>query len=294
VTATITDDLSGVAGGDAYQACANGFNTSPTQIRFMSPSGQQFADGIFYRDSGDVHTASVSVPQFAEAGEWTADSVYLIDCVRNSKYLNTAELAALGFPTSFTIEGDDITPPVVNATIHGVAGANGWYRSDVTVSWQVTDPESAVTTMGCDTRIVTTDTQGVTFTCSAESGGGVTTEVVTIKRDATLPILACSVSPSRLWPANLRLVSVNASLHADDATSQVDRTWLSAVAANQIFTRLDVVGFKIGTLDTQGWLRAIRLWGRDRIYTLTYETSDVAGNTTACSTHVLVERPPRR
>jgi hypothetical protein len=84
---------------------------------------------------------------------------------------------------------------------------------------------------------------------------------------------------------------VNVGLNAYDATSGVDHTWLSDITVSQRFSRLDVVGFAIGTLDTQGWLRAIRLWGRDRIYTLTYEASDLAGNATSCSTLVMVRRP---
>ncbi len=39
---------------------------------------------------------------------------------------------------------DDITKPVVVPTVSGTLGTQGWYTSDVTVSWSVSDPESAV------------------------------------------------------------------------------------------------------------------------------------------------------
>src|SRR4051812_39152978 len=38
---------------------------------------------------------------------------------------------------------DDLTPPAVSASVDGTAGANGWYVSDVTVGWSVSDPESS-------------------------------------------------------------------------------------------------------------------------------------------------------
>jgi hypothetical protein len=66
----------------------------------------------------------------------------------------------------------DATPPVVLPEVMGERGANGWYVGDVTVSWNVSDPESAFTTHGCATSRVDTDTTGETFTCTAESLGG--------------------------------------------------------------------------------------------------------------------------
>jgi hypothetical protein len=85
----------------------------------------------------------------------------------------------------------DATPPVVLPEVMGERGANGWYVGDVTVSWNVSDPESAFTTHGCATSRVDTDTTGETFTCTAESLGGPSVPVtVTIKRDATPPALS--------------------------------------------------------------------------------------------------------
>ena len=83
----------------------------------------------------------------------------------------------------------DATPPVVTSQVTGTLGANGWYVGNVTVSWNVSDPESAFTTAGCATTIVEKDTAGTTFTCIATSLGGTTTAHVTVKRDATAPVL---------------------------------------------------------------------------------------------------------
>jgi hypothetical protein len=84
----------------------------------------------------------------------------------------------------------DATPPVVVPQLSGPSGENDWYVGDVTVSWSVSDPESGFTTSGCDTTTVDTDTAGTTLTCSATSLGGTTTIPVTVKRDATAPVLS--------------------------------------------------------------------------------------------------------
>ena len=85
----------------------------------------------------------------------------------------------------------DATPPVITPDVSSTLGNNGWYRSDITVSWTVTDAESTVSNQtGCDTQTVSTDTDGVTFTCSATSLGRTSTQSVTVKRDATAPSIS--------------------------------------------------------------------------------------------------------
>jgi probable HAF family extracellular repeat protein len=85
----------------------------------------------------------------------------------------------------------DTTPPIIAANVSGTNGQLGWYISDVTVSWTVSQPDSpaSLTTTGCETTTVTADTDstGVTFTCRASSDGGSSSKSVTIQRDATAP-----------------------------------------------------------------------------------------------------------
>jgi hypothetical protein len=84
----------------------------------------------------------------------------------------------------------DSTPPVIQANVVGEAGNDGWYRSDVQLSWSVNDAESAVSSSdGCSSSSVSSDTDGITFTCTATSAGGTATESVTIKRDTVAPTL---------------------------------------------------------------------------------------------------------
>ena len=90
----------------------------------------------------------------------------------------------------------DTTPPEISYTISGTEGSNGWYVSNVSVEWTVTDPESEVTIdEGCEDTTIDSDTGGVTLICTASSAGGTSSQSVTIKRDATAPTITGSRSP---------------------------------------------------------------------------------------------------
>src|SRR5205807_7980901 len=64
--------------------------------------------------------------------------------------------------------GGDTNPPIISPQISGTLGNNGWYRSNVGVSWNVTDPESGIaSSSGCTPTTLTADTAGMTLMCSA-------------------------------------------------------------------------------------------------------------------------------
>lgn len=136
----------------------------------------------------------------AQNMRWDAESFEAVSSPGSSSTLRFAatQYGSCGGPmldaVSVEVIGPgDATPPSIVPTIVGPLGANGWYTGDVNVSWNVSDAESAITsTSGCASTSVTTDTNGVTFTCSATSSGGTASESVTIKRDATAP----SVTPT--------------------------------------------------------------------------------------------------
>jgi len=127
-------------------------------------------------------------------------------------------------PATFTVTVD-ATPPVITPTVTGTLGTNGWYTGNVTVSFAVTDPDTPVTsTTGCGTTTVSADTTGTTFSCTAVSLGGSQTVPVTVKRDATAPVLTCPTSPTYL------IGQVGATLAASvaDATSGTPAATVSA------------------------------------------------------------------
>ncbi|TAK20684.1 MAG: choice-of-anchor C family protein [Chloroflexota bacterium] len=93
-----------------------------------------------------------------------------------------------------TVNVIDNTPPVIIPQVSGTLGTNGWYVSDTTVSWSVTDQESAISaSSGCGSSVVTTDTAAATFTCTATSAGGPASQSVTVKVDQTGPSATLAV-----------------------------------------------------------------------------------------------------
>jgi len=96
----------------------------------------------------------------------------------------------------------DTTPPSITPNIVGTAGSNGWYASNVALSWNVSDGESPIqSSFGCAPVVVNTDTGGTTFTCTATSAGGTASNSVTVKRDTALPTVACG-APDEQWHAS--------------------------------------------------------------------------------------------
>ncbi len=118
----------------------------------------------------------------------------------------------------------DTTPPIIQANVTGVAGTNGWYRGDVQLTWTVSDTESGFTSTGCAVSSVTSDTAGVTFTCSATSGGGSASSSVTIKRDTVAPTLAFGNSSPAADEHGWRGAPVTVPFEAVDALSGVYST----------------------------------------------------------------------
>lgn len=89
--------------------------------------------------------------------------------------------------------GGDNSPPVVTPSVTGTLGSNGWYIGDVTVSWDVKDNQSAVSSiLGCQTVTLAQDSKAATYTCAATSSGGTKSDSVTVKRDATKPTVTLS------------------------------------------------------------------------------------------------------
>ncbi len=178
----------------------------------------------------------------------------------------------------------DSTPPVVVPSVEGLLGDGGWYTGDVTVSWQVSDPQTTLSAQsGCATVTISADTTGTAFTCIATSEGGTSARSVTVRRDATPPSLTCVPTPSELWPPNGKLIPVSVDVALTDATSGASGFLLTDAPMS------DAAGFDVGTPDVAGLLRAERAGnGSDRAYRLVYAGRDVAGNTARCTASIVV------
>ena len=85
----------------------------------------------------------------------------------------------------------DVTPPVITPNVSGTLGLNGWFVSDVSLTWTVADAESPViASSGCDPVFLAQDDTKRTFTCVATSFGGTSVSSYEIGRDATPPLVS--------------------------------------------------------------------------------------------------------
>jgi hypothetical protein len=149
----------------------------------------------------------VFVSHSADSGVLTLEQ---LEAYRNADVQNSSDVL---------LAGCDSTAPEITPTVTGTIGTNDWYRSDVSVSWSVTDTESSISSStGCDATSVTTDTDGVTFTCEATSAGGTNSKSVTIKRDTIVPSASADVSPAAN-ASGWRTTNVTVSFSGSDALS---------------------------------------------------------------------------
>jgi hypothetical protein len=77
---------------------------------------------------------------------------------------------------------------------------SGWYTGNVDIVWQY-DPTGVTSTLGCSPDTISSDTTGTPEFCETTNSSGTVRVTVTIKRDATAPILS-GASAARSPDAN--------------------------------------------------------------------------------------------
>lgn len=106
----------------------------------------------------------------------------------------------------------DATPPVITPTLTGTLGDNGFYTSNVSLSWSVEEAETDITAQSdCLPTLITTDSPGLQLSCSATSLGGTDQQIVTIKRDTQPPLIICP-APFRVEATGATGASVDLAL----------------------------------------------------------------------------------
>ena len=134
----------------------------------------------------------------------------------------------------------DTTPPIITPIITGILGDNGWYTSDVTLTWEIVDIQSEITDKnGCEPVEIQSDQLDTSYTCEAASEGGLDAVTVTIKRDATPPSLICPAAGPFLLNSGeheIGPVDVDASISGLNADlSILDALVTTGNAGPQIF-----------------------------------------------------------
>jgi hypothetical protein len=169
---------------------------------------------------------------------------------------------ALAFAgTSLGAVAADSTPPVITYAFAGTPGNDGWFRSDVTVRWYVSDPESIYSAgIECLNPAPMVAT-GETRSCSATSAGGaasITTppvkidkvpptltraevkkgdRFVTLSWAATGGVAAVSVSR-----ADLAAAAAAPAMYTGTGTSYTDRSVKNGVKYSYVLKVEDVAG----------------------------------------------------
>lgn len=179
----------------------------------------------------------------------------------------------------------DTTPPVIVPQITGTLGNNGWYTSNVTVIWNVSDPESGIaSSTGCATATLTTDTAGVSLGCTATNGAGLSSSSgVTIKIDKTPPVVSgMPAAGCSLWPPNGKLIEVATVTAADTLSGLAPASFQVTGTSNEPSNSQKNPEIVIASNGTGGYvvqLQADRLGtGNGRAYTLNAKAMDNAGN----------------
>jgi hypothetical protein len=146
---------------------------------------------------------------------------YGLSCGSNTINALATDVAGNTAPASVTVTRVcDTTPPVITKVITGTAGSNGWYTSNVSVAWTVTDAQSAVVIdSGCGTQNFTSETTGTTSSCSAHSDGGPSSDSVSLKIDKTGPSAALAVTAGTLGAHGWYTSDVTVSASGADAVS---------------------------------------------------------------------------
>jgi hypothetical protein len=132
-----------------------------------------------------------------------------------------AVACALSLPSAAGAD-HDTSAPIVSFTLTGTAGTNGWFRSDVTIKWNVTEPEGLTSTSGCEIAKLVTSEGTTSHTCTATSHGGTASSTATLKIDKTLPSVPVGTPlrgpDSNGWYNH----AVGVGFAANDAVSGID------------------------------------------------------------------------
>src|SRR2546425_1110855 len=259
---------------------------------------------------GPVGIAVTPDGAFVYVTNSNSDSVSVIDTALRTVVATVPVEAGAG-PRGIAIANPDTTPPETSI-VSGPAEGSLTNSPQAVFTFSGTDDQtvSSSLTFICILDEVTSAvcaspqtyeglTEGRhTFTVAAIDAAGNTDSTPATRTwtvDTTPPALSVAATPSALWPPNHQLIEVTVAVSATDNVG-VASVVLSKVECNepgQGACPADTIqGADIGTLDTSILLRSERTGGSERTYTLTYQATDLAGNTATATATVVVAKSP--
>ncbi len=196
-------------------------DTTPPEISYtLTPDEPDGANGWY---TGNVFVDwTVVDPQSAITEQTGCDDVTVNYDTAGVTFTCTATSAGGTATQSVTIKRD-ATAPVISYTLNPEEpNANGWYNSNVTVTWSVSDATSGLADPNvCPQETLADDTDSGKFTCTATDNAGNTAslETVTIKRDATAPVINYTLNPTAPNANGWYKSDVTVTWSVSDATS---------------------------------------------------------------------------
>jgi hypothetical protein len=197
---------------------------------------------------------------------------------------------------SFRVTVRDTTPPTLTPPSNLVLEAGSGNGAVGIFTVEVTDAVSKNLAAACSPVSGSTFALGVTTVkCSATDGAGnrgYTSFTVTV-RDTTAPTITL-VTPSQqtLWPPDHKMVTLTASVAVTDSVTGAPACRVVGIVSNEAVNNTgdgDTAPDWTGATGLSFQLRAERAGnGRGRIYTVTVECQDAAGNRSTKATTVSV------
>lgn len=198
---------------------------------------------------------------------------------------------------TFEVNYDKTAPVTTSSSI-----PKSWTNKNVTFTLSATDNESGTAKTEYEinngawtayTHSITISKEGdntVGYRSIDQAGNSEKTHIVHIKIDKTRPTLKVTLNKTVINQVNNKMVPIKATTVATDKLSGIASIQLVSIVSNQPTSKTDIQGAKYGTNDTSFEVRAeMTSKHRSRVYTVTYEATDKAGNKTLTSKTILVK-----
>jgi hypothetical protein len=262
--------------------------TAPVVTPSVSP-GAPGSNG--YYTSPQTVTWSTTDPESGISSKSGCDTT-TISQETTGQVLTCTATNGVGLTTTASITiAYDGTAPVITSTAPAPDGSNGWYVTPASVSWDVSDTISGVSSRsGCDPAALSPSAAGA-ITCSATNGAGLSgSSTFAYKYDPSPAIITPTLSGtlgSNGWYTTAPSVTwaVSDSLSGIDSTSGCDNTTLTAETAGTSLTCTVVNGAGLmssstvllkydGTAPTVTWSGNLGSYDADATVTLTCAATD--------------------
>lgn len=263
--------------------------TVPTDI-VVEATGPDGAAASFEVSATDDVSGEIAVESSAASGSTFALGATTVT-------LSAADAAGNTASGSFTVTVQDTTAPDLSAPANLVLEATSVDGATATFTASASDLVSGEVTVEASLVSGSTFALGTTtveLTATDAAGNASTGSFTVTVQDTTAPeVVSLAPSVGTLWPANHKMVAVSFAIETNDVGGAVTSRIVSIVSNEPDNGKGDgnTINDTVITGDLTANLRAERAGkGTGRVYTITVESTDAAGNVTTSITTVEVPK----